>query len=547
MRGTPMSSELVALRSSQGCTIAPIEDVFQRYPHVLELVVAYADRPFDFYRHMRLWSRTFTRFCQEEPVAVGLLVSFNQRVARFRALLYSDKKRSVRLLVCLAWIISFGIICPVLSICAVLEDPKSSDAQIYAYRIELLVVTSISLILVLLMPSAESALVPGLQEAVEQSRSVLYEPGFLSAYTQDSLLTDFQAAQSSIGASQKFVASIKLSLALCSSLGLFVIALPLLGSCVACVALLGVACCHARFVGYDVKLSVLSMYQPPRARSQGRWLEQDMDLGSTFLMEQWAEDERLQAERLSHLPENSRLLAVCTLTSICLFMCGFRSLVVWVSTLRACADAESDIHDVACFPSLVAMICPGFLAVGSMLRFGMTYRGCCSHVGYPRSGCYLATGVYLVLPLVILNVAGAFLVFKLLADIARTPVAEVFFLWRIPTWEELLVFFCIASLWIALLVFSMVVSACVRILRNSDEAVCVGFFSVAYLLGETCLNLLVFMEGRNFLPELLVITSSMSTIVLALLFSCRVLYTILSFVGSSPQERPAIGYGYLWG
>merc|ERR1719282_2110971 len=103
------------------------------------------------------------------------------------------------------------------------------------------------------------------------------------------------------------------------------------------------------------------------------------------------------------------------------------------------------------------------------------------------------------------------------------------------------------ALWAALLLLSVVISACLKILSNTEGPLCFGILAGGYLCIEFLLSLLVFTEGQSFLPSLLVLTSSISTAVLALISVAYIGYVAAGTVGSQPRDGMVIGYGYLWG
>ena len=76
------------------------------------------------------------------------------------------------------------------------------------------------------------------------------------------------------------------------------------------------------------------------------------------------------------------------------------------------------------------------------------------------------------------------LALKLLADASHSPLSEVLSLWRVPAWEELLVLAAIAALWVAMLLLSAVVSACLRVLKNTGFPLFFAIYSSTTLLFE---------------------------------------------------------------
>mmetsp|Transcript_121236 Transcript_121236/g.387362 ORF Transcript_121236/g.387362 Transcript_121236/m.387362 type:complete len:555 (-) Transcript_121236:230-1894(-) len=446
-------------------------EVFTGCPDLLSQVASFAaeeaddDSDLALYRRMRCWSRGFSRFVAEEAAVSD--PGFSRTVVSCRAIVRSSRKRSWRLLLVATWLLLIGVLCPVLSTVWAVQDAtlkKTERPDLLARRECLFCIAVAALLLSLGLPaSAEAG--PGLQSAVEllalraaSSTSAEGIPEWRRRMQSSQQEEGLEAARSSIPESAAFLMSVKRGLIGCSALGLVITLHPLTGACLACAGVLVGLLPHAKFAGYDVKLSVRRMLLPSR----------NMDFlgvdGGAFLAEQMREDD---AARLRQLPDGIRLMAVRALTSSCLMVCTFRSLAVWVGTLHGCGQAERDAHDVACLPSLVAMLCPGFVAVGAVLRFRMACPGCCeSHspedIADPGVSCYAAAWVYLTLPLVVLNSIGLFVVLRLLADVAHSPLREVFFLWRVPAWEEVLVLLAICSLWLALLLFGAVVPACLR-------------------------------------------------------------------------------------
>mmetsp|Transcript_45989 Transcript_45989/g.146830 ORF Transcript_45989/g.146830 Transcript_45989/m.146830 type:complete len:80 (+) Transcript_45989:260-499(+) len=53
--------------------------------------------------------------------------------------------------------------------------------------------------------------------------------------------------------------------------------------------------------------------------------------------------------------------------------------------------------------------------------------------------------------------------------------------------------------------------------------------------------------GASFLPEMMMITTSVSTAILALSCVIYILYMAATFVGYSPRQGILAGYGFLWG
>jgi len=161
--------------------------------------------------------------------------------------------------------------------------------------------------------------------------------------------------------------------------------------------------------------------------------------------------------------------------------------------------------------------------------------------------CYIASGIYLCLPLWALNLAAFLLALRWLADVSKTPLAAFgWFQWRVPFVQQVLVLASVVALWLALLMFSTIISACTRIL--SDSAVCgFGMLSSAYLIMEVLLAMLVFNEGKTFLPEILMMSSTASTGVLALVSIGYVIYTVSRFASAQPSRRSQEPLLFLWG
>jgi len=139
-------------------------------------------------------------------------------------------------------------------------------------------------------------------------------------------------------------------------------------------------------------------------------------------------------------------------------------------------------------------------------------------------------------------------VLKFLADVSHSPVSEVFSLWRIPVWEELIVFAAIAALWLALLLFGAIVPACMRIINDPGVPTLFGFFAAGYLLFDIFLIMVMYSHGNeSFLPYIMAITTSASTAILASGLAAWLLCAAASSRGSSPREGVAAGYGFLMG
>jgi len=255
-------------------------------------------------------------------------------------------------------------------------------------------------------------------------------------------------------------------------------------------------------------------------------------------------------------PRQSRSDAVVALMVICFMVCSARSLMLWISSVSGCEDAERDVHDLACVPSLVGMLCPGLLAVGSLCRLFIAPSWCCIEEwtkkclegsSYCRPLCYMLTCMCLWVPTLAIHGLGLLLAMKMLADVAKSPLADVLWLWRVPAWEELLVMGSILALWTSLLLLSAVASACLRILQDSDWPLFMTIFSIGCLLMEAMLTAWCFANGERFLPCMLVFVSSISTATLSLLGVGYILYTVASVACVQFHERPAVSYGYLWG
>eukprot|EP00928_Gymnodinium_smaydae_P064175 TRINITY_DN47589_c0_g1_i1.p1 TRINITY_DN47589_c0_g1~~TRINITY_DN47589_c0_g1_i1.p1 ORF type:complete len:358 (-),score=45.38 TRINITY_DN47589_c0_g1_i1:208-1143(-) len=310
--------------------------------------------------------------------------------------------------------------------------------------------------------------------------------------------------------------------------------------CVACVGLVILACWHSKFAGYDVRLSMLSMFDGIPVALPGARPETQLD--HTALLE--------NHNAVAVPSEGTRTSAVWALTSTLFFLCAFRSLVVWASTLEECTLADREVHDPVCFSCSIAMISPGFLTLGSLCRYCLAFQGCCSSVGVegePSRCCYALACTYLACPVTCMNLLGAFLGLKVVADLGNSSFADVFGLWRIPSWEEFLVLSAISALWLALGMISVILSACIRILGDSHNALCLIFFAFGDLMLETFFVLIMFKNNESFLPEVLTLASAVTTMSFACCSVGYILYTLCEFAGLGPFARLRAGHGYLWG
>ncbi|CAE8624717.1 unnamed protein product, partial [Polarella glacialis] len=494
---------------------------------VLGLVVELAtDRPSEFFRNLRLWSRSSRLFYAQEPIFAVPSEGLERTVASCRTVIRSDRSRRVRLLSCAAWLLVLGVVAPCMSVVWVLDGSKGESVNSFQHQLYLLAAAFASLGIAVCLPTSEQA--EGLQSAVEQL-------GSISLQSRNGLpQEDLDVSQSSIAASQPFVTSLKAGMVCCSSLAALVTLQPLLGMCVASVVFLATSLSHATFVGCDVKLSVLNLRQPASISIE------HLDISLLG-----------RSEGVLPAPSgngNASMCAMRALMSISAFVIAFRSLVVWASTLRGCSEPERDVHDVACFPSLVAMICPGFLAFGSLLRFTIfSCEGLDEFTSDPSRCCIALTTASTCLPLALLNMTGAYVALKVLASLSNSPLFEVFSLWRIPTWEEGVVLVAVAALWVALLVLFAVVSACFKLLGDSGGPIFFGIFATAYLLVEMFLTLLVFGQSAQFLPKILMIISSVSTAFFSVLGLCCIFYYVIAGFAGAPREKLWVGYVYLWG
>jgi len=146
----------------------------------------------------------------------------------------------------------------------------------------------------------------------------------------------------------------------------------------------------------------------------------------------------------------------------------------------------------------------------------------------------------------VFGIFGALLPLKVLADLGKSPLADVFSLWRLPVWEELIVISMVAALWLAMLLLSIVLTTCIRMLKNTGWPSCLMIYAGSCLVWEVLLALLMFKNGEDFLPRILVINSAVSTGVISTICIGFIIYGACQCMTCN-GERPVVGYGYLWG
>jgi len=148
---------------------------------------------------------------------------------------------------------------------------------------------------------------------------------------------------------------------------------------------------------------------------------------------------------------------------------------------------------------------------------------------------------------VLLSGLGIWLTTKLLADYSKSPLGDVLSLWRVPEWEEVLVVAAVAALWVALLLFSSALSACIRILSDSGSVTFIGILGAGYLAFEAMMVAMMLGQGARHLPRMMMLVSSVSTAMLSFGGICYIIYATAAFMQEPPFERSAVGHAFLWG
>merc|ERR1712217_498921 len=153
------------------------------------------------------------------------------------------------------------------------------------------------------------------------------------------------------------------------------------------------------------------------------------------------------------------------------------------------------------------------------------------------------TSFYICMPTIVFHSSGLLLVVKFLMDVTGAPLGDVLSNWRVPAWEEAAVITAILALWLALLLFSQVISACSRVLQDTGWPMCIAFYAFGCLLMEAMMALWL-LRIENSLPKILMIVTSITTSALGVLTFIYMVYSAVNFVGASIRHRPAVGYGY---
>lgn len=523
-----------------------LEALFECYPQAFLQIAEYYHNSEELLRQVRAWSRFFNRFCLEDPNVARPYQEVKGIVTAIRTLLSSERARCSRLLFCCVWILLIGVVCPIMSVsweAGFAQHSKENSKQDHASEmfasraVPLSILGVVSLLAALCMPTS-----------VQTADAIVSAVGRMGGDGRGSQAEQaLHVVSVAIGASGKFVVRIKLGLAACSALSILVSVSPFLGSLVACFSLLAASVVQARRVGLDMKLSLQHAFRSRDAASQLSLFEsepaQNEDLDQNLL---GAEPEGKDPEQEA---SSIRILIVT-----CFLICASRSMILWVSDLRGCGDGKKDVHEAICFPSLVAMVCPGFICVGSMFKICLSFIGCCE----PCADCYqggsgpqrwlaiIFTSAYLWCPVLLFASFGLLLPLKVLADIGKSPLADVFSLWRLPVWEELMIIAMVLALWLAMLLLSVVITTCVRMLKDTGWPTCLMMYAGSCMVWEVLLALLMFKNGENFLPRILVINSAVSTGVISTICIGFVIYGACQCMTCN-GERPVVGYGYLWG